>query len=106
MASNKNTKSMMSRRGATITGAIAAGLTIVGGYAGAQLLALGPAPTADSPVSAVARATSAMGSLQAGQVRTIASADASAVPGYPAPQQSAPQASYSQQAPVAQSSAS
>lgn len=106
MATKKNDKSMMSRRGATITGAIAATLTIVGGYAGTQLLALGPTPAADTGASAVARATSQLGSLQAGQARAIASEQATAAPGYQAPQQSAPQASYSQQAPVVQSSSS
>jgi hypothetical protein len=33
---------MMSRRGATLTGVLAAGLTATVGYAGAQVLVLGP----------------------------------------------------------------
>lgn len=86
-----------------MTGVLAAGLTAVAGYAGAQVLVLGPSAPADTGASAVARATSQLGSLQGGPSRSVASGTVS----QSSPVQSAPaQASYSQAAPVASSSAS
>lgn len=69
---------MMSRRGATVTGVLAAGLTAFVGYAGAQVLVLGPSAPANSGGAAVARATGQLASLQGGPGRSVASSSASA----------------------------
>ena len=96
---------MMSRRGATITGVLAAGLTATVGYAGAQVLVLGPSAPANSGGAAVARATGQLSSLHGGPSRSVASG--TVTPSAPAPvQQASPQVSYSQSAPVASSGAS
>ena len=88
-----------------MTGVLAAGLTAVAGYAGAQVLVLGPSAPADTGASAVARATNQLGSLQGGPSRSVASG--TVTPSVPAPvQQASPQVSYSQSAPVASSGAS
>ena len=94
---------MMSRRGATITGVLAAALTVVGGVAGTRVISVGPSAAPDTSAAAMATAASALGSPQAGKIRSIATgAPSSATPTSYSPQQSAaPQASYSQAAPVA-----
>lgn len=92
---------MMSRRAATVTGVLAAGLTATVGYAGAQVLVLGPSAPADSGGSAVARASGQLGSLQGGPSRSVASDPVQPTQGY-----SAPQATYTPSAPLASSQSS
>ncbi len=92
---------VMSRRGATLTGVLAAGLTATVGYAGAQMLVLGPSAPADSGGTAVARASGQLGSLQGGPSRSVASAPSPQTQSY-----SAPQATYTPAAPVASTSSS
>ena len=94
---------MMSRRAATIIGALVAALTVVGGVAGTRVISVGPSAAPDTSAAAMATAASALGSPQAGKIRSIATgAPSSATPTSYSPQQSAaPQASYSQAAPVA-----
>ena len=92
---------MMSRRAATITGVLAAGLTATVGYAGAQMLVLGPSVPADSGGSVVARASGQLGSLQGGPSRSVASAPSPQTQSY-----AAPQATYTPAAPVASTSSS
>ncbi len=94
---------MMSRREATLTGVLVAGLTVVGGVAGPRMISVGPAAAPDTSAAAVAKATNALGSPQAVKIRSIATgAPSSATPtSYASQQSAAPQASYSQAAPVA-----
>jgi len=92
---------MMSRRGATITGVLVAGLTATVGYAGAQMLVLGPSAPANSGGTAVARASGQLSSLQGGPSRSVASA-----PSQPTQSYSAPQATYTPAPPVVSSHSS
>jgi len=91
---------MMSRRGATITGVLAAGLTVAVGYAGAQVLVVGPSVPTGAGASAVAQANSQLGSVIGGPSRSVASS--------PVQQStySAPQATYTPAAPVVSSHSS
>ena len=92
---------MMSRRGATVTGVLAAGLTAFAGYAGAQALVLGPSAPANSGGAAVARASGQLGSLQGGPSRSVASDPVQQTQSY-----SAPQATYTPAPPVVSSHSS